>query len=259
MELWTYEHAITLIPAAIVMILITFVLNRFLGKKSLKVRMIPFQILAVILFISEVIKQVLSIIEGYNLYYIPLHVCSLFIFLIPLFAFYKGKGEDVIKTFCCTVCVALCLFLTIYPNLIYSAGNIKGFFESYDNFHTVFFHNLVLFEFILIVGLDLYSIKGKKHLLPVVFLGLGYSIVASTMSQLLETNFSNFYSCNIGPINDFVNLIKDNAGYAVGQAVYVGVLFVLHIAFFMLSYTVFKLIEKIKDKITKRNVEEVKE
>ena len=68
MNLWTFEHAVTLIPTIFIMILITFVLKLFIGKKSLKVRLVPFQILAVILFISEIIKQVLSISQGYNLY-----------------------------------------------------------------------------------------------------------------------------------------------------------------------------------------------
>lgn len=252
MNLWTFEHAITLIPTIIVMILITFVLNFFVGKKDLKIRMIPFQILAVILFISEIIKQVLSIIKGYNLYYLPLHVCSLFIFLIPMFGFYKGKGEEAIKTLCCTVCVALSLFMIVSPTLIYTADNIKGFFNSYDNFHSVFFHNVVLFEFILIIGLNLYSIKEKKHLLPVMFLALGYSIVASSMAQILKTNFSNFYFCNIGPVNNFVNIAKETVGYAIGQALYVSILFVLHIAFLVFSYKVFKFIEKIKNKVIKK-------
>lgn len=259
MNLWTFEHTITLIPTILIMILITFVLNFFIGKKPLKVRLLPFQVLAVILVISEIIKQVLSIIQGYNLYYIPLHVCSLFIFLIPLFGFYKGKGEDIIKTLCCTVCVALFLFMIVSPNIIYSADNIKGFFKSYDNFHTVFFHNVVLFEFILIIGLNLYSVKEKKHLLPVLFLALGYSLVASSMAQILKTNFSNFYVCNIGPVNDFVNMVKEKWGYAVGQSIYVSILFILHIAFLMFSYKVFKFIETIKSKTTHKNSKQIKE
>ena len=259
MNLWTFEHAITLIPTIFVMILITFVLNYYIGEKPLKVRLVPFQVLAVILVISEIIKQTLSIIEGYNLYYLPLHVCSLFIFLIPMFGFYKGKGEDIIKTLCCTVCVALFLFMIVSPSIIYSADNIKGFFKSYDNFHTVFFHNVVLFEFILIIGLNLYSAKEKKHLLPVLFLALGYSLVASIMAQILKTNFSNFYTCNIGPVNDFVNMVKEKWGYTVGQTIYVCVLFVLHIAFLIFSYQVFKFIETIKSKVTKRDNKLIKE
>ena len=130
MQFWTLEHFVTIVPAVIIMILITIVLSKVLGNKPHHIRMIPFQILAVILLLSEIIKQVLSIINGYDLYHIPLHVCSLFIFLIPLMAFYRGKGFSIIRTFTCTVCMALSLFLIIYPNLIYSADNIKNFFGT---------------------------------------------------------------------------------------------------------------------------------
>ena len=67
MELWTFEHFITFVPSVIVMIIITIVLRIFLKNKSYEVRMIPLKILAVFILISEVIKQVLSFINGYNL------------------------------------------------------------------------------------------------------------------------------------------------------------------------------------------------
>jgi hypothetical protein len=102
MQLWTLEHFVTIVPAIIIMILITIVLSKVLGNKPHHIRMIPFQILAVILLLSEIIKQVLSIINGYDLYHIPLHVCSLFIFFIPLTAFYNKKGSEVINLFTCT-------------------------------------------------------------------------------------------------------------------------------------------------------------
>lgn len=250
MELWTYEHFISFVPAVIVMIIVTFILSKFLGDKPYHIRMIPFQILAAILFLSEVGKQALSFAQGYDLYHIPLHVCSLFIFLIPLMAFYNGKGKEVIRTFTCTVCMALSLFMAIYPNLIYAAGNITNFFNNYFDFHTVFFHNVVIFEFILIIGLKLHSTEGKSYVKPVLIGAICYSVVAAVMAQVLETNFSNFYSCNIGPLNDLINVIKDNIGYAAGQTIYVVVLTILHIGFFLGSYALYKCIEKLSKKVT---------
>ena len=49
MELWTKTHALSLLPAVAVMLLLTLVLRRFLGNKPLKVRIIPLQIVAAIL------------------------------------------------------------------------------------------------------------------------------------------------------------------------------------------------------------------
>ena len=254
MEFWTFEHFITIVPAVIVMVMITYFLSKLLKNKSYEVRMIPFKFLAVVLFISEVIKQILSFLQGYDLYHIPLHVCSLFIFLIPLMAFYRGKGSDVIRTFACTVCMALSLFITLYPNLIYSSGNITNFFRNYFDFHTVFFHNLVIFEFILIIGLNLHSAKGKKYDLNVLIGAITYSAVAAIMSQILKTNFSNFYRCNIGPLNDLINTVKSSIGYAFGQTIYVVILFILHIAFFYGAYKLYTQVEKLAKNVCDKNL-----
>lgn len=251
MELWTFEHFITFVPSVIVMIIITIVLRIFLKNKSYEVRMIPFKILAVFILISEVIKQVLSFINGYNLYHIPLHVCSLFLFLIPTMAFYRGKGEQTIRTLTCMVCMSLALFMAIYPNLIYSADNIKNFFGNYFDFHTVFLHNIVILEFILIIGLNLHSINDRKYDKEVLFFASSYAVIAAVMAQILKTNFSNFYECNIGPVNELLNNVKESIGYAAGQIIYVVILLILHVAFFYASYKMYILIDKLSHKLLK--------
>jgi hypothetical protein len=247
MQLWTLEHFVTIVPAVIIMILITIVLSKVLGNKPHHIRMIPFQILAVILLLSEIIKQVLSIINGYDLYHIPLHVCSLFIFFIPLTAFYNKKGSEVINLFTCTICVSIALFMLIYPNIIYSKENIANFFNNYFDFHTVFFHNLILLEFILIVGLNLYSTKGKKYLKHVVIASIIYSSTAALMAQILKTNFSNFYSCNIEVVNNLVLSVKESIGNILGQALYVLILLILHVGFFTTSYYIYTKVEKLQN------------
>lgn len=257
MELWTFEHFITIIPTIIIFAIITFILNRLLRNKSYKIRMIPFQVVACILLLSEVLKQVISIFNGYNLYHIPLHVCSLFVFLIPLMAFYRGKGENIIRTLTCTVCISLTLFMIVYPNLIYSKEDILGFFENYFAFHTVFFHNGVLFAFMLIIGLNLHSYDKKKYDKYVLIYSAGYSLLVAIMSQLLKINFSNFYTCNVGPINDLVNNIKNSIGYVGGQTLYVVILILLHIAFFYGSYKLYILFDLIVKKMTNKSKKQI--
>ncbi len=255
MELWTKEHFWQLVPSVIVMIIIALVLNKFIGNKPLKIRMIPFQILAVLLFISEIGKQVISFSRGYNLYHIPLHVCSLFIPLIPLMAFYNGKHKEAVKTITCSVTMALMMFMAIYPNLIYGSWNITNFFNDYFDFHTVFYHNVVIFEFILIIVLRLHHIGEGKHVRNMALLGVGFSAVAGTMSQILKTNYANFYTCNIGPINDFVNTIKDALGYTVGQTIYVIILGILHVLFFIGCYYLYRAIDKLNIRLRGRGEE----
>ena len=237
------------------MIIIALVLNKFIGNKPLKIRMIPFQILAVLLFISEIGKQVISFSRGYNLYHIPLHVCSLFIPLIPLMAFYNGKHKEAVRTITCSVTMALMMFMAIYPNLIYGSWNITNFFNDYFDFHTVFYHNVVIFEFILIIVLRLHHIGEGKHVRNMALLGVGFSAVAGTMSQILKTNYANFYTCNIGPINDFVNTIKDALGYTVGQTIYVIILGILHVLFFIGCYYLYRAIDKLNIRLRGRGEE----
>ena len=68
----------------IIMWILGFVLRRFLLNAEYKTRLIPFQILAVILFVIEIIKQVNSYVDGYDLYCLPFHYCSLFISMLLL-------------------------------------------------------------------------------------------------------------------------------------------------------------------------------
>lgn len=245
MQLWTEEHFWQLLPTVFLMVVIAIILGRLLGKKPLKIRMIPFQILAVILLLAEIGKQAISFHRGYDLYHIPFHVCSLFIFLIPAMAFYRGRYARSVRSITCSVCVSLILFMVVYPNLIYSPDNITGFFDDYFNFHTVFSHNLVIFAFILILALKLHSIEREQSdLKPMVLFSTSYALIAAVMSQILKTNYSNFYSCNIPPVGALVASVKASIGNALGQLLYISVLFILHVLFFVGSYYLYLAIDR---------------
>ena len=92
MELWTVQHIRTVLPALAGMLVLAAVLRLVLRKQSWEIRMIPMKVLAVAIVLLEIGKQVVSAQGEYNLYSIPLHFCSLFIFMLPAFAFYRGKG-----------------------------------------------------------------------------------------------------------------------------------------------------------------------
>ena len=84
MELWTDMHIKTLLPSIFIMAAAALVLGKCLAKKSERIRMLPFQFFAVLLFVLEIVKQAKSFSQGYDLYHIPLHFCSLFVFMLPL-------------------------------------------------------------------------------------------------------------------------------------------------------------------------------
>ena len=119
MHLWSYLHFITWIPTLIFMIFIGIILRKVLLNKPNNIKMIPFRIFAILLIILEIIKQIISIRNGYNLFYLPFHLCSVFLVCIPLMAFYNGKHSNLINSITATLCMLLLTVMLIMPAQIY--------------------------------------------------------------------------------------------------------------------------------------------
>lgn len=244
MELWTPEHAKTFLPALAMMIVIAVILRHTIGDKDLKIRMIPFQILACILFLLEVGKQIVSLSRGYDLYHLPFHFCSLFIFILPLAAFYKGKHTNTLRAISSALCTAMTLFMVVYPNLIYGAGDINNYFKDYLSFHTVTFHNIVVFAFILTIALQLHEPAPKGELKKIAFFTVGFCAAAAVMAQVLKTNFANFYICNIPVFESIQTALRSAIGPVLSQLIYVLIVAALHISFVCMSYGLYRLLHR---------------
>ena len=80
-------------------------------------------------------------------------ICSLFIFMLPIMAFYKGKYQQRVRGITAALCASVFTLMLIYPNLIYGGGSVDSFFREYMSFHTVVFHNLVMLAFLLLPAL----------------------------------------------------------------------------------------------------------
>lgn len=242
MELWTSEHIKTLLPSLAVMLIIGAVLRVTLKNKPEKIRMIPLQILAVIIVLLEIGKQVLSLMRGYDLYHLPFHFCSLFIFSLPAMAFYNGKHKETVRGVGAALCASLMLLMLIYPNLIYSAGNIQAFFSDFFSFHTVAFHNVVMLAFVLIVALQIHTPSPKGEPKAAMLFTLGFCVVSSGMAQLLKTNYANFYSCNIAPLEAVRVSLQGVLGYGFTQLLYILIVSVLNVLFVLGAYWVYRLL-----------------
>lgn len=240
MELWTSEHIKTLLPALAVMLLIGEVLRFFLKNKPLHIRMIPIQVLAVVLVALEIGKQVLSLKEGYDLYYLPFHFCSMYIFALPIMAFYRGKHRQTVYAVVSALCASLFLLMLIYPNLIYSSANIREFFTNYFSFHTVAFHNVVMLAFVLIVMLGVHTPAPKGEPKAAMLVTIGFCVVSATMAQLLKTNYANYYSCNIGPLEAVRVNLQGVLGYGVTQVLYILIVSALNILFVLGAYWAYR-------------------
>ena len=241
MELWTKQHAITLLPAVGVMLLLAAALKFWLGKKSFQIRMIPIQIIAVMLLLLEVGKQGLSLKEGYDLYHLPFHFCSLFIFMLPIMAFYRGKYQQQVFAITAALCSSVFALMLIYPDLIYGAGNIENYFKGYFDFHTVTFHNLVMLAFVLIVALRVHTPATKGEVKAVMWFVAGFCTISASMAHILKTNYANFYTCNIDLLETVRLAAERVLGSFAAKLLYVGIVSGLNFAFVYGAYWLYRL------------------
>ena len=253
MELWTAEHAMTLLPAVAVMIIIALILRKVL-KKDEKIRMIPIQILTCILLVMEVGKQALSLAQGYDLYCLPFHFCSLFLYVMPVMSFYKGKHRQAVFTVSTALCASVFLLMMIYPALIYSADNVLNFFNGYFDFHTVAFHNIVIFLFILIIALDIHVPAPKGYSKPIIIFVLCFCVVSASMAHILKTNFANYYTCNIPVLEEVRLAVQDAIGPLPATLMYVSILSALNVGFTLMSYQLFRFVHFIVNKKAKATI-----
>ena len=228
----------------------SMILRFALGKKSWEIRMIPIKILAVAIVLLEIGKQVISFQNGYDLYHIPLHYCSIFIFMLPAFAFYRGKGQRTVAGVTAGLCGSVLALMLIYPNLIYSAWNIENYFPDYLSFHTVTFHNIVMLAFVLILALELHEPQQKGESMAVVWFMVGFCVVSSVMAQILKTNYANFYQCNIPGFEELRLSIQNVLGAVVTQILYVLIVSAVTVLFTLGFYRLYRLLAKA---IGKRN------
>lgn len=253
MELWSPQHIRTLLPSLIAMIAVGALLRLLLIKKSERIRFIPFQIVAVFIFVIEVIKQIKEFTSptGYDLYSIPLHFCSFFIYMLPIMAFYTGKYKARVRGITTALCGSLFLLMTIYPNIIYSGQAIEGSLKNFWDFHTTFFHVFATFEFVLIVALDLHKPEPKKDALTVLIFIACYCVVAGIMAQVIDTNFNNFRSCNVAPLENVRISAIAKMGNGLGQTFYVVIVSIVNLLFVSLAYQFYRLMNFIVKKISK--------
>ena len=243
---WTTLHAYTLIPQFAVYAALAFILSRALRNKGLETRLLPLKICTVILLLLEVAKQVTGIVTGYSTYWIPLHFCSLFLFIHPIASFYKGRHRDKFLLLAGVVSTCLFLFMAIYPNVVYSDDAIRSMWEyltgrggSFFELHTVLFHGIGTFTFFLFIFQGLAGFDTKRDV-KLVILAYGlYCLIVGPLAQLIDTNFNNFVHSNAPFLENIRQSMIGAAGPVLGQTVYVlmisaGTILVPLIAYFIL-------------------------
>ena len=101
----------------------------------------------------------------------------------------------------------------------------------------------------LIVCLDLYKPNFKKDVVSILIFFAIYCLIASVVSQILKTNFNNFYHCNVPPIEDLRLSIAESLGYGVAQTLYVVIVSIVNLIFVNLAYNLFRLLTFLMKKL----------
>ena len=252
MGFWTKAHLVTVLPTFVVLLIIALLMRKWLLKKPYETRMIPIKIISVIILLIEIGKQAVSVSRGSDPYHLPLHFCSIFVFVLPLFAFYRGKGKEKAASVACASMIALFIGMLIIPNVIYADTRIETFFEDYLSFHTVFFHNLVIFALFLSLSLDLHRPSGKRaEILFVALFGLAFSLIAAAASHLLETNFSNFLYSTVSIIEALTEKVRAVLGDAKTTVIYTSALSSLIVLLMLAADYIYLALCIAKDKLAR--------
>ena len=76
-----------------------------------------------------------------------------------------------------------------------------------------------------------------------------YAAIAAPMAQILQTNYNNFYQCNIPPLETVRMLVQNNFGYWPAQILYVVIVVVLDIFFVLLARYLYVLAHRLLYKV----------
>ena len=91
----------------------------------------------------------------------------------------------------------------------------------------------------------MYEPGQKKECRVVLLFIVGYCLIAAPMAQILQTNFNNFYRCNIAPLEAVRVAVETALGYAPAQVLYVCIVIVMDIVFVQVFFLLYRLLQKL--------------
>ena len=231
--MWTEDEMIVLPIMLISIIIISALLGYLLRNKSEKIRGIPLIVIASVILVLEVIKQIRAGVTGeYTTWTIPLHFCSFFMVWFPLAQFTTGKVKQV--GMACSLATSAMMFLLFYINPSSIINDSSGaVFESFSNFHTFTFHHLIILYLFCMLALRVYKPQKSDFLWGSIAFTL-WAIIATTMAHVLDTNYTNILHSNI----PFMESLR----VATGQIFYTIVMYIFGIGAFNLVLLVYRLI-----------------
>lgn len=240
---WSEAEKTVLPWSFVVIAILSIVICILTNEKKEETKRIPLMIISVIMLGLEIAKQIINIVHGYDLWTIPLHFCSLFLYIFPLASFFKGKIGNFGRTLA-FVCGML-FFALFYFNPGTIIGNAcANVFESFSSFHTFTYHHLILLFLFILLGSRLYH--PTKFDFLYVFIGISlYACIAVPLAHILNVNFCSLLK-NVIP---FMEELRLN----VGQVVYTIVMYLIGVGGGFVAVGVANVIQLVITKFPKRD------
>lgn len=238
---WWTESQNLVFPIAYGSIILIAILLRFLLKnKSQIVKNIPFAIIATMIVIAEIVKQIVNIEAGYSFWSIPLHFCSTFLVWFSLAGFFKGKTREIGHQVSFVTSFAFLIGFITGPTTIIgdATNNLTFVWSNFGNLHTFYYHFAVVLFFALQIALSV-PIPTLKNLKNVAIPFFSWMILATIVGNILNVNFSNVLNNNIG----FMDAIRINYGYLP----YIMSLFVIFFALCVLILAMGSFLQFLKE------------
>lgn len=239
---WSNSQIIVIPIALCITLALSFIICFFTRKCSKKIRLIPLITISIIVWILEIAKQIINIAEGYDLWAIPLHFCSLFLYIFPLASFAKGKLQNYgsIMTIACFVAFAIIYFSNPTSVISNATDNI---FASFHSAHTFIYHQLIFLFFFILIGSKLYTPTKLDYLYGVLTIVI-YATISVPVAHFLDVNFCTILSSDI----EFL----ENLRLQNGQILYTFVLIMIGIVGTTLIIAAVHLIHFLKNKLSKK-------
>lgn len=199
MVLYSKNDLIFMSLALVLMLIITAALYFLLKDKSERAKRIPFVVIAALMIVLEIFKQIENFTsESVNIYWLPFHYCSLFFFFFPLAEFTHGRIREYFKAVSFVAALTVSIFIYIVPQGILGKATDLMFKELF-HLHSFVFHHLVILYVFLSIALDSYRYK-RGDFLRIASLFCGYCLIVNPLSHITNTNFCNFLYTIIPPL-----------------------------------------------------------
>lgn len=199
---WSNSDLIV-IPLTTLTIIVLAIIWRLItnGAKPV-IRTLPLKILAVIVPLLEVSKQIYyNCFEEFTLYVLPLHFCSLFFILIPLSQFGLKKVTAIFKPV--TVVFAALVTILVYVNPFAIIGESSSAFSaSFHNAHTFLYHFSVIAYLIFSVTSGDY-VPEYRHCINAVCGIFVYASYTLPFAYILDVNYVNILRSEFAPLEIF--------------------------------------------------------